>query len=99
VRAGSTHFAFGAGGAIARLASSGTTATPGFDTRDAVSVTAGPLVRAAVALEITPSLRARAALASGVTFPRAVVSFGGRDVADWGRPFALATLGLEWGAL
>jgi hypothetical protein len=40
----------------------------------------------------------RAALASGVTLPRAVVSFGGREVADWGRPFALATLGLEWGA-
>ena len=33
----------------------------------------------------------------GAALPRVAVRFAGEDVAHWGRPFALATLGVEYG--
>jgi hypothetical protein len=39
-------------------------------------------------------LRAHASI--GVSIPRVVVRFDRREVADWGRPFALVALGPEF---
>jgi hypothetical protein len=62
-------------------------------------VTAGPVLRAGAAIEMTRALRLRAEVLGCLTFPQAVIRFAGREVADWGRPVGLLTLGLEWGAL
>ncbi len=54
-------------------------------------IDAGGTVR--ISDRIAVGLRFSGAIAA----PEAVVRFAGRDVANWGRPFVLATLGLEVG--
>jgi hypothetical protein len=98
-RVGTATASVGAGAVIALLSVHGDAPAPGYAGTDDASVTAGPLVRLCLSLPLVPSLRIRAQLGGGATFPAAVVSFAGRQVATWGRPFALLSLGLEWGAL
>jgi hypothetical protein len=72
---------------------------PGYGGQSASIVTVGPLLRVCATLDVTPALRVRTAIGAGVTAPHAVIRFAGREVADWGQPFGLMTLGLELGVL
>jgi hypothetical protein len=98
-RFGVATASLGAGGVIALFWLSGDAPAPGYAGQNASVTTAGPLVRACGSLDVTPSLRLRSELAAGVTMPHAVIRFAGRQVADWGQPFVLLTLGLELGFL
>lgn len=98
-RLGVATLSLGAGGVIALFWLNGDAPASGYAGQSASIATAGPLVRACGALDVTPSLRLRTELATGVTMPHAVIRFAGRQVADWGQPFVLLTLGLELGFL
>lgn len=87
---------FGAGGGVAlvSLDMSGNGAE-GYDgQRDSV-LTALPFIRGSLALPLSLRLRLRAEVTGGISLPRAVVRFGGREVASWGRPLLGAALGVE----
>jgi hypothetical protein len=94
-----TTVSLGAGGVLALLWVNGEAPAPGYASQSASSTTAGPLVRACGSLDVTRSFRLRAELAAGATMPHAVIRFAGREVASWGQPFGLLTLGLELGIL
>lgn len=94
-----TTLAIGAGGALVLLFVEGTSPAAGYRARDAFTVTAGPLLRASASTALASSVRVRADLAAGATFPRTTITFADREGATWGRPFGLLTLGLEWGPL
>lgn len=98
-RVGDTTLSLGAGAALVAMSLRGYGAAAGYVGQDASILTAGPMLRACGAFAIAPALRVRTELTSGLTFPRASVTFAGREVAAWGRPFGLLTLGMEWGAL
>jgi hypothetical protein len=53
----------------------------------------------ALAANASHWLRLRATVLVGATAPRPVIQFEGEEVASWGRPFATATLGIEFDAL
>ena len=57
--------------------------------------TMGPLAHTMLAYRVLGPLHVRADAELGVTFPRVTVRFAGRDTADWGQPFGLATLGAD----
>jgi hypothetical protein len=97
-RLAGAHVSLGLGAAIAELSMKGQPAS-GYAGEDASIATAGPVLRSCASIHVTPVLRLRAELLGGITAPRAVIRFAGREVAEWGRPFGLLTLGLEWGAL
>jgi hypothetical protein len=97
-RLAGAHVSLGLGAAIAELSMKGQPAS-GYAGEEASIVTAGPVLRSCASIDVTPVLRLRAELTGGVTAPHAVIRFAGREVAEWGRPFGLLTLGLEWGAL
>jgi hypothetical protein len=99
LRLGGANAAVGLGGVVAIFSLSGHALAPGYAGQDASIVTAGPVLRTCASLEITPALRLRTELVGGITVPHAVIRFAGREVADWGNPFGLITLGLEWGTL
>jgi hypothetical protein len=92
------NVSLGLGAAIAELSTKGQP-SPGYAANDASSLTAGPVLRSCASIDVTPAVRLRAEILGGVTAPRAVIRFAGREVAAWGRPFGLLILGLEWGAL
>ena len=96
---GATTLSLGLGGAFVFMAVHGQSPAAGFRGQDASLATVGPLARIGAAFAIAPSFRLRTTLASGLTFPRGSITFADREVAEWGRPFALLTLGIEWGAL
>jgi hypothetical protein len=98
-RFGVVTASLGAGGLIALFWLNGDAPAPGYAGQNASITTAGPLVRACGSLDVTSSFRLRTELAAGATMPHAVIRFAGRQVADWGQPFVLLTLGLELGFL
>jgi hypothetical protein len=98
-RVGAMTLSAGLGAIVAMFFLNGRAPAPGYGAENASIVTTGPVLRSCAAIDITRSWRLRAELLGGLTFPRAVVRFAGREVADWGRPVGLLTLGLEWGAL
>ena len=98
-RTGATTLSIGGGGALVFMAVRGQSPAAGYAGQDASLVTAGPLLRGGAAFAISSSFRLRTELTTGVTFPRATISFADREAAAWGRPFAMLTLGIEWGAL
>jgi hypothetical protein len=57
--------------------------------------TMGPLAHTMLAYRVLGPLHLRADAEFGVTFPRVAVRFAGRDAAEWGQPFGLATLGAD----
>jgi hypothetical protein len=98
-RIGGLTASIGAGGVVATFWMTGEAVSQGYAAQSASTVTAGPLLRVSGSLDVTPALRLRAEVGGGVTMPHAVVRFAGRQVADWGQPFGLVTLGLELGFL
>jgi hypothetical protein len=97
-RTGVMTISGGLGAALAIFSFSGQARSPGYGGRDDSIVTLGPILRSCVSADVMRTLRLRTQLLVGITFPHAVIHFAEREVADWGWPFGLATLGLEWGA-
>lgn len=95
-RLAGAHLSAGLGAAVALFSLKGQPAS-GYAAESASIVTAGPVLRSCASIDVTTRLRLRAELLGGITAPHAVIRFAGREVADWGRPFGLLTLGLEWG--
>jgi hypothetical protein len=89
----------GIAGVVAVFAMNGEALAPGYAGQSASIVTAGPMLRVGAALDVAARLRVRMEIGAGLTVPHAVIRFAGREVADWGQPFGLATLGLELGIL
>jgi hypothetical protein len=56
---------------------------------------AGPVLSGALAFELVPGLRLASQLMLGSVFPRPMLEFEQAGVANWGRPFASAGLGLQ----
>jgi hypothetical protein len=70
-------------------------AAPGFvGSTDRLAV-AVSFVAADLRLGVARWLAVHAALTGGLTMPRPVLRFDGREVATWGRAFATATLGVD----
>jgi hypothetical protein len=57
--------------------------------------TVGALAHTMLAYRVLGPLHLRADAELGVTFPSVAVRFAGRDTADWGQPFGLASLGAD----
>ena len=89
------EFDFGLGGGAVLTEMRGVATAAGEEGRSR-SVWAGVgLVQISVAWRVSRWLRLRAATMAGEAGPRPTVLFDGEAVAAWGRPFALATLGVE----
>jgi hypothetical protein len=84
----------GAGIASALTPMSGSAAAP-FEGVDQLETSAAPFLRGSLQLELGGSLRACLRALIGFALPEVAVSFEERDVASWGRPFALLSLGVE----
>ncbi len=95
MRVQSVTASLGAGAMLGVFWMSAASVAPGYGGQDASLVTAGPWLRACASLDVTPAMRVRIEIGGGATLPHARIRFGGREVADWGQPFGLATLGLE----
>jgi hypothetical protein len=93
---GARPWQLSAGLGVASLLSlmSGTTELP-FEGKDQIVPAVGPLARAALHLDLTAGLRLCARALVGASFPEIRVRFAERDAARWGRPFFVATLGIE----
>jgi hypothetical protein len=98
-RLGVATMSAGAGGVLVFFWVKGDAPASGYAGQMATTVTAGPLARACASLDVTTAFRVRLEIAAGVSVPQTVIRFAGRQVADWGQPFGLLTLGLEYGAL
>lgn len=84
----------GAGIASVLTAMSGS-AEPPFEGNDELLTSAAPLLRAALQLELAPWLRISARGMLGLAVPRVSTRFEEREVARWGQPFALLSIGVE----
>lgn len=68
---------------------------PGFVGSRETITAATPFVRACVRAKLGAGWSLSGGLLGGATFPAVSIHFETREVATWGRPFAVATLGLE----
>lgn len=84
----------GAGIASVLTQMSGSASAP-FEGDDVLKTSAAPFLRGTLALELGASVRACLRALIGFTAPEVVVRFEDRDIASWGRPFALLSLGVE----
>jgi hypothetical protein len=98
-RLGRASVSLGAGAVLSLFSMRGEPSSATYRGRDASIATLAPVLRAGAAFDIVRALRVRAELAGGVSVPRAVIEFAGREAADWGQPFGLVTLGIEGGIL
>jgi hypothetical protein len=93
------HGSIGAGIALALLRVDGRTSEAAYRARVEHTFGVGPVLRTSAAAQLTATLALRLELLIGVSVPHAVVRFAGREVASWGLPYGLLTLGLEARAL
>lgn len=84
----------GAGGGVNITRMSGRAAS-GFEGSDDTVAAFTPLALSSFQLGLSSSFDLRTAVVVGATLPEVQMAFGDREVASWGRPFAIATLGLE----
>ena len=94
-RLGRANVSLGLGAVLGLFSMNGQPSGGAYSGHDASIATLGPVLRACAAFDIVHALRVRAELAGGVTVPHAVIQFAGREVADWGQPFGLVTLGVK----
>jgi hypothetical protein len=88
-------FAIGAAFGVAWVDMRGERPSSGFSVRsDRVTAAAG-FGELALSKTLVDGLRLRSELWFGSTVPRVAIRFADREVATWGRPFAVATLALE----
>ncbi len=81
--------------AIVQLRTEGR-AAPAFVGQEDTVYAAMPIVRAALIGRLTPWMGLSADVLGGMTLPRPYVTFADRRVANWGRPVAGASLGLQF---
>jgi hypothetical protein len=93
---GARPLQFSAGLGLAALLSlmSGSTELPLSEETDMVA-TVGPFARVALHVELGAGLHLCARALVGASIPEVGVHFVDREVAHWGRPFVVATLGIE----
>ncbi len=84
----------GAGAGVSITHMSGRAAS-GFEGGDDTVAALAPLALSSFQLGLSSSFDLRTAVVVGATLPEVQMAFGAREVASWGRPFAIATLGLE----
>lgn len=70
-------------------------ATPAYAARDVDRIVGGPYGRAGVSVDVARGFGLRADLLSGAAFPRPDIVFAGRTVTSWGRPFFIASIGVD----
>jgi hypothetical protein len=90
--AGGLRSGLGAGASVTTMSGR---AASGFVGADDTVVAFTPLARTSFHVNVGDRLRLRAGVLAGFTFPEVRVAFGEREVARFGRPFALASLSLE----
>jgi hypothetical protein len=91
-----TRFELGGGIALSMLSLLGEADAP-YAGRETHSFGAAPVLRSNLDFRLAGSLSLHLGVLSGVSSPRVAVRFADRTVAHWGRPFALAVIGLEVG--
>ena len=84
----------GAGIASVLTQMSGSASAP-FEGDDVLKTSAAPFLHGSLQLELGASVRACLRALIGFAAPAVVVRFEDRDIASWGRPFALLSLGVE----
>jgi hypothetical protein len=89
---GSIRSGAGGGASITRMSGR---AASGFEGGDDTVAAFTPLALSSFQLGLSSSFDLRTALVVGATLPEVQMAFGDREVASWGRPFVVATLGLE----
>jgi hypothetical protein len=89
---GSIRSGAGGGASITRMSGR---AASGFEGGDDTVTAFTPLALSSFQLGLSSSFDLRTALVVGATLPEVQMAFGDREVASWGRPFVVATLGLE----
>ncbi|APR83492.1 Flagellar hook-length control protein FliK [Minicystis rosea] len=85
------------GVAAVALSLSGTASVAGTAANDASAWTAAPFVRTGLAVALTPMLRARADVLVGVVTQDVSIQLAKEDVATFGRPLVLASVGVDFG--
>lgn len=93
---GRTRFELGGGIALSMLSLSGVADAP-YAGRETRSLGAAPVLRSNLDFRLAGSLSLHLGVLGGVSSPRVAVRFADRTVAHWGRPFALAVIGVEVG--
>jgi hypothetical protein len=84
--------------AAVSLRSAGT-ANPGFVASSPSAVTAAPFARLGLAFAPLPRLRLRADVLAGLATPGITVQFAQHEIATWGAPLVLSTVGVDFGWL
>jgi hypothetical protein len=91
-----TRFELGGGIALSMLSLLGEADSP-YAGRETHSFGAAPVLRSNLDFRLAGSLSLHLGALSGISSPRVAVRFADRTVAHWGRPFALAVIGIEVG--
>ena len=86
----------GLGATLGLVTIRGSAAYPYLGQKDRI-ITALPFVRSEGVVEMAHDLSLRLGLMAGLATPPAVIRFGGREVAPWGRPLVLLTFGVRAG--
>ena len=86
----------GAGGTLGIITIRGAASYPYLGQKDRI-ITGLPFARVETLLMMANDLSLRLGVMAGLSTPPAVIRFGGREVAPWGRPLLLATLGIRAG--
>ncbi|MEP7125630.1 MAG: hypothetical protein ABJE95_32165 [Byssovorax sp.] len=74
-------------------------ANAGFVASSPSAVTAAPFARLGLAFAPVPTLRLRADVLAGVVVPAVAINFAAREIATWGQPLVLSSVGVDFGWL
>jgi hypothetical protein len=86
-------------GVLAVSLRSAGTAKPGFVASSPSAVTGAPFARLGLAFAPIPTLRLRADVLAGLVAQGVAIEFARHEVATWGKPLVLSTLGVDFGWL
>lgn len=89
----------GAGGSVLWLSVAGTRTRSDLVLASEQLVAAGPYAEVGCGLRVTRALTLRSEVRAVVAFPKPIIEFVDREVASLGRPFLMATFGLEYRAV
>jgi hypothetical protein len=70
---------------------------PGFRSGTSSAVTVAPFARAGIAFAVTPLFRLRADLLGSVSVQNISVQIAKHEVATWGKPMILSSVGVDFG--
>jgi hypothetical protein len=95
VRSSAFRLALGFGGGAALFSVSGRSDDPVWVGRARTVASGVVFANASTAFRLGPWLGLRLEVTGGTASPRPTIEFDGKDVASWGRPFAVLTVGAE----